>query len=309
MSMGMRVLPYRVLKQDEVQALGDGWNVVTADGRAQVLRDGEALAGWDGLMAFELSRDFLFVRDPGEALGLMSRQSCCELVVSLSTGRGLRRSIAYREAVTPGHGGRMRVSIAPDSTHLATELSVTAAVVVTVPGRAKDQLAPSAAGHRVWEESTRIRLEGGAARLPMYEVAFEEAFPGDHVEHAEFRVTILDEPELDLEYAVLVYLNSTNPVFISEVTVPGSGAERRLWGGVVRQTIAAAILRDAAAVSQVGSEASLGAAVRRWAGQIWPSLSLSAVRELVTADLPRFEAQVESWVGSVLHPAGKAGAP
>lgn len=298
MSRSSPLLPYRVLRRDTVRPMSPGWDVVVEGRVRQTVADGEPLEGWDAKSGFMLVREFEFVRDPARELGLRQATSCCELVGSIATGKGLQQEVIFREPVPPGNGSRVRVELAPRSDGLANDIQITTGVYLTAALRREDALSPWAPGHRLWEESTRVRLEGGAARLPMYEVSFTEAFPGDKVELAEFRVFALEEPELDLEYAVMVFLNAQHQDFIADLLGPGSPAERRLWSGIIRQLLTAALLRETHAEPGAHAEGSLGAAVLRWAGQIWPSLDLGGVRSMALTDYPTFEAQIESWVQS-----------
>ncbi len=290
--------PYRVLLPDTVRALGSGWDVVVEGRVLQTVSEGEPLSGWDAKLEFGLRREFEIVRDPARELGLRGSASCCELVIAIATGNGLRQDVLYREPVPPGNGTRLRALVSLNSENLAKEIVVSAGVYLTDTLRPVDGLSPWAAGQKLWDSATRVRLEGGASRLPMYEVSFSEAFPGDGVDSAEFRVVVLDEPALDVEYSVMVYLNSLRPDFIADLVTPFSRAEQRLWSGVIRQALTATIFRESSGDPGGESPGSLGGAIRRWAGQIWPSLDLSGVRDLATAEYPRYEAQIESWVQS-----------
>jgi hypothetical protein len=130
----------------------------------------------------------------------------------------------------------------------------------------------------------------------MYEVAFSQAFAGDRMNRAEFHVELSDDPELDIESALTIYLNSERPEFVQEVSRPGSAAERRLWNGIMRRVLTSAILSEQHLQSEQDAPSSLASTVVRWARHIWPDVPPAKLHELPVAGYSRFEAQIEEWL-------------
>jgi hypothetical protein len=263
------------------------------------LIDGAAFPSWDAKLSFSLEREFRIDRDIARELRIDSKGSCCELVVSAATGGGLTREVLFRKAIAGSDRSEIHVTVSPSSQRLARELVLTTGIYLSNHMRSKDPLAPAIAGSRLWEMTERIRLEGGAARLPIYEVPFSRVFAGDRIEHAEFHVEVAEDPDLDVESALTVYLNSERPAFVTEVGVQGSPAERRLWRGILRRVLTSAILSSDLMSSPPGESSSLAATVQRWGRMIWPSIPVDSLRSLPAAGYSKFEGQIESWLNAL----------
>ena len=307
MSRSKPVLPYRILPAELIRPSEDGWTVLVNGAATAQLRDGSAFSAWDAKLAFRLERTFRIESDLGEALKVDSTGSCCELVVTAATSSGLSREVLYREEIPAGSWSDRAVSIAPKSERLARDLVLTSGIYLSRDVRSRDPLAPQLRGSRLWEMTERIRLEGGAARLPMYEVAFSKAFIGDRIDKAEFHIELSDDPELEVESALTVYLNSECPEFVQEVSRAGSAAERRLWNGIMRRVLTSVILSDEHLSSAQGEAATLASTVVRWAQHIWPGVPPQKLRDLPSAGYSRFEAQIESWLTGFEAPRGGGG--
>jgi hypothetical protein len=306
-SRSQPLLPYRVLPPDAVVALGQGWTV-QASGTEVVVPSGEALLEWDAKLAFTMQRTYRLEVDIAEVLGIEPRSLRCEIVVTGATGDGARREVMLRRPIDQGAGGEITVSIAPSSEALAKALRLTTGIYLGADAKPCDRLAPRRKGSRLWESSDLIRLEGGAARLPIYEVEFSRVFAGDQIENAEFHVELFEDSDVDLESALAVYINSERPGFAAEIAVPGSHAERRLWSGVIRRVITSQLLSGE--LDDVGElpPNSLAATVLRWIQMIWPNVPVETIREKATRSYPQFEAQIDSCV-SLLEdktPGGRA---
>lgn len=299
MSRSRPMLPYRVLPEDAVTPLGRGWLVAMEGGRVQEIPNGGAILEWDAKLDFRLERSFRIEVDIARVLGVEPRSLLCELIVCGVTGSGLRRQVFCRKAIRLEAGFEIPVSFKPSSEVLAKELRLISGVYLAADAVACDKLAPWRKGSRLWECSDLLRLEGGAARLPMYEVEFSKVFAGDLIDNADFHVELLDDPGLELEAALSVYINAERPEFVAELSTPGSAAERRLWAGIIRRVVASQILSGELGVGTSGENNTLAATVNRWVKIIWPTLSAESVRGLPAAGYSRFEGQIESWVFSL----------
>lgn len=302
MSRSRPVLPYRVLAGDSVAPSALGWAVVVGNETLTHVSDGGALSAWDAQLAFRLVRDFLIVRDPVEALGLQDRYAHLELVVSCATGGGITREVLFRENVPAQEGVTVRVEVSPPSDRLARELLLTTGLYLASAAESATPLAPRLAGSRLWELTERVRLEGGAARLPMYAVPFSKVFAGDGIDDAEFHVEIAHELDMEIEAGLSVYVNTERPDFVAEVSQRGSAAERRLWSGILRRVLLQAVLSGA--IEDLYPENrddgnTLIATVRRWAGFVWPDMAPARLRELTCDRYALCEAQIDAWLANL----------
>lgn len=302
MSRSRPVLPYRVLPEDAVVPSALGWAVVVSNEIQTHVSDGGALSAWDAQLAFRLERDFEIMRNPAEVLGLASGDAHFELVVSCATGGGVTREVLFREQV-PAHGGvNVRVEVSPQSDRLARELVLTTGLYLSCAARDASLLAPHLEGSRLWELTERVRLEGGAARLPMYAVPFSQAFPGERLDDAEFHVEIALELDLEIETGLSVYVNTERPDFVAEVSRRGSMAERRLWSGILRRVLLQAVLSGALedTIPQNRDDASsVIETVRRWAEFVWPGVTPARLRELACDRYAICDAQIDAWLAQL----------
>lgn len=306
MSRSQPVLPYRVLPREAVVPSA-GWSVIVDEQVVALVSDGDALPMWDAKLSFRMERHLRIDDDVAKLVGLDVTGSCCEAVVSLATGGGTSRMVVFRQPVAAGRLADVHIVIEPPSDHLANELHLTTGIYLAKNTKPRDALAPQEQGSRLWEMHDTIRLEGGAARLPMYEIPFSAAFPGDGFEHADFHVEIAEEPELEVAAALTVYLNSERPDFIHEVGVQGSAAERRLWSGVLSRVLVSAILSDDLLTAPIGESNTLASTVQRWAGMIWPDVALEHLRDMSSAGFAKREAQIESWLNALIPRSREGG--
>jgi hypothetical protein len=299
------VQPYRVIRDDTIIPETKGWTLSVNDGPPRVIQHGDPLEGWDAQLQFSLERVFRVQRDLSDELRLESGDPRFEFVVCAATAGGLARQVLFRQQIDGP--SEVHVRLAPDSTRLARDIHITSGIYLQRDVETADPLAPTRAGSRLWELNESIRLEGGAARLPMYVVSFARAFAGDRMDHAEFHVEISEEPDLEVESSLIVYLNADKPHFIEQINIEGGEAERRLWNGIMRRVLTSAVLLQMTADYDPTAPATIASTVVRWATQIWPTIPPSRLRDLPEANFSRMEAQIESWLVAVGKPETNGG--
>lgn len=302
MSRSRPVLPYRVLRSDSVVPSPLGWALVVGQEALDHLLDGSPLSAWDALLEFRLESEFTFRLDPYRALDLEDTDAVLELVVSIATGGGVAREIHLRSDVAREEVQSHRAVISPSSEHLARDLTITSGIYLKDSITRPRPLVPCEAGARLWETTERIRLEGGAARLPIYSVPFPQVFAGDGIDQAEFHVEVAEEIDLELESCLTVYVNTERSDFVAQLAQKGSPAERRLWNGVVRRVLLQSMLSgalDDLETDGVGNSGSLAATARRWAAFVWPNEPVERLRELAQGRYALCEAQIDGWLASL----------
>jgi hypothetical protein len=251
---------------------------------------------WDALFEFRLEREFVLPSDPFRELQLRGQEAELELVISCATGGDTAREVLFRADLRSEADQCVRAVIAPASERLARDLKLTSGVYLKDSVRGQRPLVPSSAGAILWEQTERIRLEGGAARLPIYAVSFPQVFAGDGIDQAEFHVEVAAELDFELEACLTVYVNTERADFVAQLAQKGSTAERRLWNGVVRRVLIQAILSGALEDSGDVGAGTLAATAKRWVGFIWPDEPLSRLRELVLDRYALCEAQIDGWL-------------
>jgi hypothetical protein len=291
-------LPHRVLLATDVSTTpSDGWRFrVDSTGESIVVRHGDRLESWDALAALHLSRSFAVVPDGLKRLGLPA-ESTLHVTSSVSTARGLWREICARTEL-PMDGSAVTLEVQPKGDHLAGELRVSTNIVLVNAGSAPDPLAPSIPGSRVWEDSIRVQLEGGRARLPMEVLSFRSTPAFRPFEKALFHVHVTGDPSTEVEQGLLVHLNSDHPTFVSGIEAKDPVATGILWDGIVRE-----ILRELMAQDLIEEEparrGTLGELTRRWLQQSFPGLSATAIATMASERPAEFDACITSWCGTL----------
>lgn len=289
-------MPYLTLRPDDIIAMpANGWLVrfSDSDAPAREVLDGVVLESWDYLRPITIFRSFQFAAETSTHLGVPP-DTRYRLVVLASTGRGLHRRVVHDAEFSIPHQP-LAVSAELDGKGLCRDLQLTALLSLAAPVADPPSFAPSDPGARIWEHRVTIALEGGRSRLPIEAVSFRQAFAGHGFEHALYHVEVLPYPELDLEEAVLVYLNADYPGFLDAVQQSEAVAESMLWEAVLQRLLRDALLDDTFFAAPSYTEGSLGANVSRWLRQAFPTMSLTEVTQLLKRDSSRFDATIQSW--------------
>lgn len=299
MSRSYPMLPFRTIPESGISLESETW-LVTVEGRApHYLSHGDAFREWDPQLKFLMSRTLSWGDGLGKLLWGDSGEFGCEVVVVAASGSvGLRR-LLLRAPIPIHRAGSIELTIEPPSTELANWLSLQTRIVLSQDLSVHDGLAPRVRGNRIWGITERFRLEGGTTRLPLYETPFDVAFRGRRQDAAHVAVEVRDDPELEFEAAVAVYLNTSQKEFLSGLVVGDETREWQLWTTVVR-----AVLASAGAGEWLDDHAyepqTLGGTVQRWALQVAGIETVQQLREKARSAPAELDAQVDSWVSQLL---------
>lgn len=302
MSQSELVLPHLTIPADSITLDPAGWNVLV-DGRDTIaLRDSDPFPEWDARLEFALQRE-MTVRDRlAKHLNLGLSNDAFEAIIVCSTASGLRRWIAGRVSIPHDVPATVSLTCRPDGMLLATDLRIVVAVHLAARAPGGAELAPSGPADKLWEASTRIRLEGGGARLPIYDVSFSKVFAGMSWDRAQLHVTLLPDPTLQLESAVAVYINADRPEFVRDYAVRNSFVEGQVWSAVVRRLVMAALLDDWMEPGPTLEPSTVGGTVQRWIGQAFHHEPFEALRSRVRSDYSSIETSLESWIAGLVPP-------
>lgn len=269
-----------------------GWELQREGAEPENVDDKGILAAWDTELRFTLRRKFNVTGDIHGVLGLDATREI-RLVTRLGTARGLDSRIVHEEIITPSESSVL-VEICPDGRTLASEVSLTTALVLGQGASTENPLAPQDAGDRVWETGWSARIEGGRARLPLEPITFSGTWHAHGISHALFHVEVADFPELEFEQAVCVYLNTDFPEFVRAIEASSAPETAILWDGVLRRTIASGLASHFESATP-WPDGSLGLQVDTWLNGIFPGVGREAVSRIRIEDPSRFEAQIQSW--------------
>ena len=299
MSRASLMRPYRVLDHHMLR-LAPVWTVRVDDGAEQELDDDDVLSAWDAQSTLHFSRSVEVVADITQHLRLKDPDDdALRLIVSFATAGGVTREVGFTASLARQEGTTCVVSFSIEGRRLAHDLTLRIVVCLGASAQSDDPLAPHLEGSILWEDTSRLQLEGGASRLSIYEVGFKHQFPTKQIDSAEFHVEITDDPELSAEHGLSVYVNDALPEFVKEVNTAGSVAERRLHSGIFRRVLGAIILRKSFPEAEY-EEGTLAATVHSWMQKIWPGRSVAEIHDIVSNDFASFEARVDSLVTETL---------
>ena len=294
-------LPYTVLQPGHVTCSpADGWRLqFDSTTESIILRDRDLLESWDALASIRLFRSVGVPPNSLECLGLSPHSARLCVVVTVATGRGLLREVVQQVDLPQGCG-TVSLEFSPKSDHLLRDLQISTKIVVVEIGEAALPLAPAQKGARVWEDSIRVQLEGGRARLPMEVVSFRDTPAFRPFESALFHVQVSGDSDTEVEQGLLVHLNGDHPTFISRVESGDVIATALLWDGVVRE-----VMREVLAQELVDDgpsmKGTLGELAWRWASQAFQGQSPAAIVRIANERPSEFDAVIASWCGSLLR--------
>ena len=299
MSKRLVVPPFRTLREDDViLEPGGGW-LVEINGQSRLVEDG-IFSGWDADSEFTLSRSVTLSKSAGAYLasGTGNAQVSLSLVVRVLTARGRASEVVYCQPIDgAGAGLACPVRIQPDSAGLSENIVIEMSIVVARSNIPGDAFTPSIAGSRVWSDTWVAKLEGGRSRLPFEKIDFETAFPLQRLSDSLFHVRVAEDPDLDVEQALTVWLNLRKPGFIQAIELKDRHATAMLWDGILRRAIIAGAVAGFDEVEHV-VQGSIGAQWKRWTQSAFGQLSAKGILEMHDTDASRFENIVQSWVNA-----------
>lgn len=297
------VLPFRVIPAGAVHYEQGGWTVLRGERILTTISGGDVLPDWDAQLEFRMERRLVIGSALAKDLWGASSRVACEVLVVGTTGNTKTREILTRLPIPDDLPATLTVMVEPTSSELARFLQITTTICVAEDGRSLDPLAPTSAGSRLWQDTETFRLEGGRSRLAMYEADFSKPWSGQHLPEALFHVEIRDDPELDFESAVVVYLNAAKRDFVQALVEDQREAQRLLWTGVVRRVIVVAGFADWNLGESSVDEGTLGATALRWARQACKCDTLEALRDQVETSFNTVDAGIDALVEAIVGTA------
>ena len=291
--------PYLTLPDDTLQAEpADGWELLVDGLPDRVVPDRGDFPSWDSSLRFTLRRRFSF--DPNEFRGhllIPSGRASYQFVVRLETAGGLFSQVVFRQKLALEENV-VEVEIAPDSRRLSKDIVLACSVVMEKVNGDVDVLSPSQIGSRVWLQNWSAKLEEGRVRLPIEVISFDKQLHDLLIPNAMIYVSVADDPALEFEQSVCVYLNSDHPRFVADFERGERTATGVVWDAIVRQTLAAGLSASFYDESESFPENSMGAQLESWMASIFPGESKASIAVTRQQDPAVFEGRIQSWVNA-----------
>ena len=291
--------PYLTLPGDALHPEpADGWELLVEDKPDRIVRDKDLFPSWDSALRFSLRRRFIC--DPGAFdghLDIPAGHASYQLVVRLETAGGVMSRVVFKKVLDP-EDSVVEVELAPDSRWLSKDIRVVCSVVVASTHGDLGTLSPVHPGSRVWTQVWSAKLEGGRARLPIEVVSFGRQLHDLAIPNALLYVSVADDPQLEFEQAVCVYLNADHPRFVAEFERGEGTSTALVWDAVVRQVLSAGLSEAFDDEDEALSEDTVGAQLEAWVKAIFPSESRRSLGAMRKDSPGLFEGRIQSWVNA-----------
>jgi hypothetical protein len=274
--MSRQILPYRVPREDVVQAAG--WRLVLEDGELPLP---EALPDWDYQMDLHLRRTVTVELDEVRGqCGLPAQAALSLAAVWTATGSNL--SGPARQVRLAGDGtARVDLDVRLRGADLGGLLSLDTVLVLAERRPEARASSPRRAGSVLWSDRIELRLQGDAPQFPMAVIDFSlTSFPVD----AAWHLQITGDLDSATMGSLLLLVNERNPV----VTTAFQKASRpsqtdRLVLSVVHADAARTMLEHGLSDEDFQDDAnfpegSLGATLLSLFQRIFPDQSITDVR-------------------------------
>jgi hypothetical protein len=298
--------PYLTLPEEALHAEpADGWELFVEGQYDRVLTDKGLFPSWDSSLKFSLRRRFSF--DPAALdayLEIPAGQAEYQLVVRIETAGGMMSKVGFEATLDPGE--RMaEVQLTPDSKWLSKDIAVVCSVVVVSTSDGLGALSPTQPGSRVWSQTWSAKLEGGRVRLPIEVVSFSKQLHALAIPNALLHVSVADDPGLDFEQAVCVYLNSDIPNFVAEFERGEKAATGVVWDSVLRQVLSAGLSEAFDHDDDEFSQNSICAQIESWIKAIFPGEVRESLAAMRRENPSLFESRIQSWVNAGAFSSGR----
>lgn len=274
-------LPFFTLRESSVRTSpwelsfnGDDWT--THD---------EFVPDWDPASTLWFRRQVSVVVDSSASdLGIPSEELRLSLGVRLGTGQGrIPRTIVYREAHAVSGPEPCELAFRVPGERLSALIDISTEIVLGVPPARGDQLAPSRSGDRLWQDRSRLRLEGEEPRFPI-EVADLSKLLGNTLA-ASAPWYLHWSPRdwtRDFHGAMRLYLSVSEPEFVSKVEAQDPHILQALLGDVMGQVCERLVSDPSAAELIADAEpGTLAAQASAWLREAWPNRDVAHIRSVL----------------------------
>ena len=290
--------PHRILLDEDVISELDGvWRVTCDEGSPQLVESGGVVAAWEPGRNIRVSNSIALGPSAYDRLG----GSLCEgmtlrLKAVACTARDLEIVAQCSVPLVLGSTDDAPVELVLDGSRLAGDISILVSIVVDDPPVAWDALSPRQCGTRLWSSRWRARIEGGRSRLAIEAIDFDQYFGDDRFSHGLIHVVVADDPQLEVEQGLLVYLNAAAAGFVADVARREPRATALLWDTVLRRVIVAGSDMDFSSAEEY-PDGSIGKQWQIWTGRTYGRKTAEELLAMSRGDISGFELRIQSCVG------------
>jgi hypothetical protein len=273
-------LPFLTLRESTVNA--SPWEL-SFNGHDWAKHD-EFVPDWDPASTLWFRRQ---VSLDGEAsasdLGIPHEDLRLSVAMRVGTGQGrIPRTIIHREVRELGQE-TVELSFALTGARLSAMIDISTEIVLAVPPARADQLAPSRVGDRLWQDRSRLRLEGEEPRFPIEVTDLSKLLGNALAASAPWYLHWSPRDwTRDFHGAIRLYLSEADPEFVSKVEAQDSHILQAILGDVIGQVCERLVTDPSAADLIANSEpGTLAAQASAWLREAWPNRDVAHIKTVL----------------------------
>lgn len=273
-------MPFLTLRESTVNASlwelsfnGDDW--ATHD---------EFVPDWDPASTLWFRRQVsLDAEASASDLGIPREELRLSLAIRVGTGQGrIPRTIIHREARELGQD-TVELSFALTGERLSAMIDISTEITLAVPPARADQLAPSRVGDRLWQDRSRLRLEGEEPRFPIEVTDLSKLLGSALAASAPWYLHWSPRDwTRDFHGAIRLYLSEADPEFVSKVEAQDSHILQAILGDIIGQVCERLVTDPSAADLIANSEpGTLAAQAWAWLREAWPNRDVAHIKTVL----------------------------
>lgn len=273
-------LPFLTLRESTVNA--SPWEL-SFNGEDWTTHD-EFVPDWDPASTLWFRRRVsLDTEASANDVGIPHEELRLLVAIRVGTGQGrIPRAIIHRESKELGQE-TVELSFVLTGERLSAIIDISTEIVLAAPPARADQLAPSRVGDRLWQDRSRLRLEGEEPRFPIEVTDLSKLLGSVLAASAPWYLHWSPgDWTRDFHGAIRLYLNEADPEFVSKVEAQDSHILQAILGDVIGQVCERLVTDPSAADLIADSEpGTLAQQASAWLREAWPNRDVAYIQTLL----------------------------
>jgi hypothetical protein len=274
-------LPFLTLREASVRTSpwelsfnGDDWTIPD-----------EFVPHWDPASTLWFRREVsVDAEASAQDLGIPVDELRLALGVRIGTGQGrIPRTIVCRETRDLSGEQPAELSFTVPGKRLSALIDISTEIVLAIPSDRADQLAPTRAGDRLWQDRSRLRLEGEEPRFPIEVADLSKLLGSALASSAPWYLHWSPRDwTRDFHGAIRLYLSEAEPEFVSRIESQDPHILQAILGDVIGQVCERLVTDPSAADLIANSEpGTLAGQASAWLREAWPNRDVAYIRTVL----------------------------
>lgn len=274
-------LPFLTLREASVRT--SPWEL-SFNGDDWTMPD-EFVPDWDPASTLWFRREVsVDAETSAQDLGIPIDELRLALGVRIGTGQGrIPRTIVYRETRDLSGQQPAELSFTVPGKRLSALIDISTEIVLAVPSDRADQLAPTRAGDRLWQDRSRLRLEGEEPRFPIEVADLSKLLGSALASSAPWYLHWSPRDwTRDFHGAIRLYLSEAEPEFVSKIEAQDPHILQAILGDVISQ-VCERLVTDPSAADLIDSSepGTLAGQASAWLREAWPNRDVAHIRAVL----------------------------